>query len=96
MSLLVQINRSVSLRLGAAMGAGTVVMDQTNNAVSTVVNLFLNSCIYFNIYCGLCFFHPESITKNNNNHADLQILFFQKKERKKKLCTKSPIYKNIS
>ena len=38
MSLLVQINKSVSTRLNAAMGSLTVVMDQTNNAVSTVVD----------------------------------------------------------
>ena len=37
-SLLVQINKSVPTRLSAAMGTLTVVMDQTNNAVSTVVD----------------------------------------------------------
>ena len=36
--LLVQINKSVSTRLTAAMGKLTAVMDQTNNAVSTVVD----------------------------------------------------------
>ena len=38
MRLLVQINKSVSTRFGAAMGTLTVEMDQTNNAVSTVVD----------------------------------------------------------
>ena len=33
-----QISKSVSTRLNAAMGSLTVVMDQTNNAVSTVVD----------------------------------------------------------
>ena len=37
-SLLVQIKKSVSQRLTAAMGTLTVVMDQMNNAVSTVID----------------------------------------------------------
>lgn len=37
-SLLVQMNKSVSTRLDAAMGPVIVGMDQTNYAVSTVVD----------------------------------------------------------
>ena len=36
--LLVQIKKSVSTRFNAAMGTIAVEMDQTNNAVSTVVD----------------------------------------------------------
>ena len=38
MTLLVQIKKGVSTRGAAAMGRLTVVMDQTNNAVSTDVD----------------------------------------------------------
>ena len=47
--MLAQINKSVSQRLTAAMETLTVVMDQTNNAVSTVVDLLLLYIFSFSI-----------------------------------------------
>ena len=48
--MLVQINKSVSTPLNAAMGSLTVVMDQTNNAVSPVVDRSVHLVI---LYMGL-------------------------------------------
>ena len=55
-SLLVQIKKSVSLRLHAATTTGTVAMDQMNNAVS-IVHFF------FTFVVGLAYPTPKVMSK---------------------------------
>ena len=49
-----QMRASVSVCLGVVMGTGTVMMVQTNNAVSTLVDQITFNCctsLYICVYC---------------------------------------------
>ena len=77
--MLVQIKKSVSMRLDAATSSGTVKMDQTNNAVSIV--------FFFYIFWRLSLSHSESNVKVSYT--------FKTTKKKEKFFTENPTFKII-
>ena len=83
--MLVQIKKSVSMRLDAATPSVTVEMDQTNNAVSIV--------IFFYICCRLRLSYSESNVKVSYTYKQLKK---KDKGKKEKLFTENPTFTIIS